>query len=243
MDGRGMMETRIQLISFASRESMAERLAELVALRIKASLHKKGHAYMAVSGGSTPVKLYENLSQQDLDWGAVCTVLADERWVDTYHEASNERLIKETFQRNKASELEVIGLKENTPTPRAAIKAVDEKLSHLPDMLDVAVLGMGTDGHTASWFPYSEGLDEALSLDAGCVAAISAKRSDVTGPNTDRITLTFTMIEKAELIILMMNGTEKRMAFEWVVEQGPIEEAPIRALLQSRPDMWACWAP
>ena len=222
------------LIEFASREAMAARIADL----LEARLADGGE--LAVSGGSTPQALYKNLAARSLDWNKVCATLVDERWVDINHPRSNEAFALKAFA--AADEVSITGLFNGAASPHEAIEPVAARLEERGKPFDAVVLGMGGDGHTASWFPHARGLDEALTSKAS-VCAIEAKPSDVTGEEVDRMTLTLSAIKDARLIVLLLAGAAKRAAFEKACEPGPIEDMPVRAILRTRPDMWVCWAP
>lgn len=228
------------LIRFDSREQMAARVADLVALAIAANADGDVECELAVSGGSTPMPMYQTLAAKKLAWSRTRLTLVDERWVAANHPRSNETAIRKAFAAAKA--LRIDGLYNGAPTPAAGAEAAEMKTDLRQKHFDAVILGMGDDGHTASWFPHAEGLDRALGGPQN-VCAIKAKKSAVTGEETDRITLTLAAIRDARLIVLMMTGEEKRATFERALESGPVEDMPVRAILRARADLWACWAP
>lgn len=234
------MASNPPVIEFASREAMAARLADLVT---EAALHGSlcdGHADLALSGGSTPQALYEAFAARDLPWAQMRITLVDERWVPLSHPRSNEAFIRNAFQ--AAEGAKITGLYNGAAAPHGGVGALEGVLDARQKPFDVVVLGMGGDGHTASWFPHAEGLSEALETDAG-VCAITAQKSDVTGDEVERITLSLSAVAAARLVVLMITGDEKRTAFERASEAGPVEDMPVRAILRARPDLWLCWAP
>jgi 6-phosphogluconolactonase len=93
---------------------------------------------------------------------------------------------------------------------------------------------MGPDGHTASWFPRAQGLDQALSRNGAKVAAVKADETDVTGRHTQRMTLTLGAIAGASRILLMIAGSAKRDALERALQDGPVADLPVRAVLRAR---------
>ena len=113
---------------------------------LRDSLLKTGKVSIALSGGSSPVALYESLSSIDLEWERVCVTLIDDRLVPADHDDSNQKLVRKTLLQGKASTAEFIRLQ-------------DWPESNLPD---IAILGMGTDGHFASLFPVMMGDAEAM---------------------------------------------------------------------------------
>ncbi|MEO0410799.1 MAG: 6-phosphogluconolactonase [Pseudomonadota bacterium] len=230
------------LITFASQAQMAVKVADLIEAQLRAVLLEKGKAVFAVSGGSTPRALHGALAQRDLRWQDVTTVLVDERWVPADQPGSNEAFVLETLRRDKAAHVPVVGLYKPAPAPQAAVEAVAADVAKAAASIDILHLGMGPDGHTASWFPGADGLQEALTT-ADQVAAIAAKKSAVTGALTERMTLTLAAVKAARHIVLMLTGLEKRRVLETALENGPIDALPVRAILRARPDMWVCWAP
>lgn len=234
-------ETAIR--EFPSREAMAQALAETIAARLAHAAGARGAATMALSGGSTPAGLYEALSNRDLDWPRVTAALVDERWVPPGAEGSNETFIRATLQQNEAKDVRLIGMWSEAPSPAAGLAAAHARYDGAAAAFDVAVLGMGPDGHTASWFPHAQGLAQALDMAGPRLAAVKAAKSAVTGDHLDRMTLTLGAVSGAGFICLLMTGEEKRAVFERALEDGPVEDLPVRAILRARPDLWACWAP
>lgn len=232
------------LIAFPSRAAMAARLADLIALRLQASIAKRGRALFAASGGSTPKPLYEALSAANIDWTRIDVTLVDERWLAPGAPGSNETSVRETLLKNRAAAANFTGLKTAEADPFAAAPAVNAALDALAFPIDVAVMGIGADGHTASWFPNAEGLTAALDAAGQTKAvAIRAQKSDVTGDFLDRMTLTLPTIARAKLVVLIMTGPDKHETFEAARAGGDEKDMPVRALLHAAPELWACWAP
>ncbi|HXI87949.1 MAG TPA: 6-phosphogluconolactonase [Parvularculaceae bacterium] len=229
------------LIVFPSREAMSARLADLIETELARGVCEDGAGEFALSGGSTPKPLYEALSKKNIDWGRVTATLVDERWVAPTADGSNEKFIREALLKEKAAGARFRGLYNGAATPKDGLAGCEKMLASRRKPFDVVLLGMGEDGHTASWFPHADGLGDALAS-SGQVAAIRARKSAVTGPFLDRMTLTLSAIRDARLLILMMAGDEKRATFARALEEGPIEEMPVRAVLRARPDLWACWS-
>lgn len=234
------MASKPDLIAFASREAMAARVADVLEATLAAGSSHDLPKELAVSSGSTPKLLYETLAGRDLSWSSVHLTLVDERWVGQDHPRSNEAFIRDAF--SAADGVDIAGLFNGAPSPEAGVKDLTDKLHRRRRAFDAVVLGMGDDGHTASWFPHADGLEKALtSPDPVC--SITATQSTVTGEEIDRMTLTLSAIESARLIILLLAGDTKRAAFEKTLENGPPEDMPVRAIMRARPDMWVCWAP
>ena len=238
------MASRPELIEFRSRVGMADRLADLIQLAIAGPIRHEGLANIALSGGSTPALLYQRLAQTNQsDWSKTQIGLVDERWVAPGEEGSNEAFIRDVLDIEKNPPGEFSGLWSNAADPKAGAFAASEKYHELKHLLDVVVLGMGADGHTASWFPQAEGLESALSMDREEIVHVRAKASKVTGPYLDRLTLTLGAVAHARLIVLLLHGDSKRNTFLEACKPGPVEDMPVRAILNVRSNIWVCWAP
>ena len=211
--------------------AMTAELAARVIADLEAALKVRGKAVLAVSGGSTPADLYRTLSQAELDWPRITVLLVDERWVNPGEAGSNARFVHDTLLQDAASAARFVGLKTPAASPFDAVAALKPEIAALGPP-DVAILGMGADGHTASWFPHARGLDRALEQDGATIAAIEARPSDVTGDHLQRMTLTRVALARAGRLILMIRGADKRAALEAALREGDIADMPVRALLR-----------
>lgn len=235
----------IREFQFEQRSHLLTALVAECQDLIAEGISKHGKATLLVSGGTTPAPLYEALSKTNLAWNKVHIALVDERWVDQTHAASNEALIRRSLLINNAKVAHFTGMK--TVAERAADGQAEAEANYqnLPQPFTVAIIGMGNDGHTASLFPHAKGLKQALSADnSQLTAAITAQQSAVTGPNTERMTLTLNGLMKTERLILLMTGEDKLAIFDMAMKPGPIEEMPIRAILhQEQVPVELYWAP
>ena len=230
------------LIEFATRRVCAERLADLIESQIGRAIAERGGAVIAVSGGATPEALYKELSTRALDWSKTSIVLVDERWVAPGEPGSNESFVKGALTINRAAIARLIGLWSPAPTPGVGLSEALGRVRGI-EAFDAVVLGMGGDGHTASWFPHCEGLGGALARSGPPIAAVRAKNSGVAGAFPDRMTLTLGAVASARSVCLLLAGADKRETFDRARGEGPVEEMPVRAIMRARPDMWVCWAP
>lgn len=231
------------LIAFATPGAMAERLADLISLTLDRGVEAQGLATIALSGGSTPAPLYRALARRNIDWSNVAATLVDERFVPPGATGSNETLLRENFLTNEAAKTRFVGFWSGEKDIDAAAKAASEYVRSIVRPFDVVVMGMGADGHTASWFPGADGLDRALGRNAPLVAPVVAKKSEATGEFRQRLTLSLPAIADARLIVLVISGEDKRRVFAEALKEGPVEAMPVRAILRARADLWAAWAP
>ena len=200
---------------FADADQLARSLALNVAASLRQALAATEHATLAVSGGTTPQKFFDALSRQKLDWHRVNVTLVDERQVDETSPRSNAKLVKAALVQNEAAAANFVPLFEN---PAAA---------DLPNF-DVVILGMGNDGHTASFFPGGDTLATALSNSAPPLLAISAPSS-----GEPRITFSLPRILAASEIILHIQGADKSATLEKALSGSDELEMPVRAVLNS----------
>lgn len=201
--------------TFGTPETLHVDAAHWIETRLADALARRGQASLICSGGSTPGPVYRELSDLDLNWSKVSVGLADERWVEASDGASNEKLVRDTLLKNKAADATFLPMKTAAASPFDAIEEVDALYRPITSPVDVMVLGMGTDGHTLSWFEDAKGIDEAMSPDATRnVAAIEAQKSKTTGDHTLRMTLTLPVVARARYILLLMSGDKKRTVFE-----------------------------
>lgn len=215
----------------------AVALADAAATYIAERLLIAPRASLVVSGGSTPLPFFEALREKPLDWVRVDILLADERWVPESDKDSNTRLVKDNLLQGPASEANYLSLKQPGETPAdglAAVRAALEEL-HLP--LDVLVLGMGNDGHTASLFPDAPELDRALDVNSDEVV------TSMTPPSQPqkRITLTLRALKQAGFTALHLKGDDKLETVHAACSDiEKIREMPIRAFL--KPGLQIFWS-
>ncbi|PHS21779.1 MAG: 6-phosphogluconolactonase [Robiginitomaculum sp.] len=235
----------LALIRFDNAAQMDARLARLIADRLALSIAQNSRASLALSGGSTPRHLYEQLSYAPLDWSKVTVMLVDERFVPPGHDASNEKLVRETLLQNHAASASFVGLKGAAQTPEGAAMIANKTLDALGLPFDAVVLGMGEDGHTASWFSGAEGLDGVLDPQNPVLCApLNALQSPITGPYTSRLTLTLSALKEARLCVLTLKGSGKKEAYGKALKPGPVNDMPIRAILRTPLGaFWPCWTP
>ena len=207
--------------------------ANSIELVLKEALQTRGSASIMVSGGSSPRPLYERLSNADLDWKNVTISLVDERWVDSGQAGSNEDFIRETLIKNKAKEANFFGLKTDNDSVEAGLSTAEKRFENVQKPFDVCVMGMGTDAHTASWFPNSIGLSNALSLDnTNRLCAINAEGAAVAGDHPNRISLTLSAVLDSHAIFLYIPGETKRLVFNDAPNKSLLD-APVQALLRA----------
>ena len=230
-----MLERR----SFADKPTLAAELAEAVAERIRAAIERDGTAAIAVSGGSTPGRFFQALGKKrDIDWSKVIVTLVDERWVDETSDRSNALLVNERMLQGPAATARFFPLYSGGGEPdMERVQATNTLLAQLPDRFAAVVLGMGNDGHTASFFPGGDTLGEALSSE-GPALSIRAP-----GAGEPRITLTLPRLLRTDGLYLHIEGEEKAEVLETALGDGPVEDMPIRAVLRSGQAVTVYWCP
>ena len=194
---------------------------------LNAAIAARGHAALALSGGTTPVRFLEALSGRDVDWPKVTVTLVDERFVPPDDERSNERLVRRHLLRDKAAAARFVGLWRATHCVEGAAQEALRDIARLPTPLDAVVLGMGTDGHTASFFADAEGF--GLLIDPNCPVPVLPVKAKSAGE--ERLTLTLPVIVQARFLALHIEGDEKRRVLERALGSATAEEVPIRAVL------------
>jgi 6-phosphogluconolactonase len=234
------MHPRLHEHRFPDKVALIHALSGEIKVDLEEAIAARGTAGLIVSGGRTPLPLFEQLQREKLPWGSVWISLADERWVETNSEASNERLVRQHLLVDYAAKARFVGLKNPAPTPEAGAEWAWRALSRLPRPYDVMVLGMGDDGHTASLFPGSLALARALDASAapGCVAINS-----LTAPHA-RISLNLSALLEARRIVLHIEGEAKWQVYQRARAAGPVAEMPVRAILnQHEVPVDVFWSP
>jgi 6-phosphogluconolactonase len=234
------MNALLPATKFSDIEALSRALADQIAAALKSAIAARGLASLVVSGGKSPIKLFEMLRGEDLDWSRVCVALADERWVDPSDPGSNEKLVRDVLLKEAAAAARFLGLKNGAPTPDMGAVSAWETFARVPRPFDAVVLGMGDDGHTASLFPGSPNLPNALNpaAAAGCVGM----RAPVA-PHP-RLSLNLSALLDARRIVVLITGDAKWRTYLGAGAEGPVQDMPVRAILrQTRTPVEVMWSP
>lgn len=222
----------MKFIEYPDSEMMMLDLANTLAGDIENALLTKDTASFSVPGGTTPGPIFDSLSAADLEWDRVRIFLNDERWVPEDSDRSNTRLLKQRLFVNKAAAATHVPLYAPADAPEDKLDELSGAIeANLP--LDVLLLGMGADMHTASLFPGADQLDLALSDAAPTLLAMRAP-----GAPEPRITLSAPALAGALKIHVVIKGAEKRAAIEAAQHLSPTE-APIASVLSHATVHWA----
>jgi 6-phosphogluconolactonase len=223
---------------FATPETLAKTFAGRIADVLAEAIKARGEALLAVSGGTTPVHLFKVLSETELDWRHVTITLVDERFVPPSSPRSNEGLARRDFLRGKAAEANFVGLYHEAPTVEEAAKKAEAALATLPYPFDFVVLGMGPDGHTASFFPDDPDLARPLDL-SGKRIVLPIHAASAGEP---RLTFSLPKLIEARHLALHIEGIDKKQVLEKALAHGP--RLPIRAVFDAaKKPVEIYWAP
>ncbi|KMM17795.1 6-phosphogluconolactonase [Synechococcus sp. GFB01] len=220
------------LVVAGSAEDLARQCAETIATSIDLALAERDRAQIALAGGGTPRATYARLGQEHLPWERVDVLLGDERWVPSDDPASNARLLRETLlAQGPARSARFHPVPTDLPTPADGARSYADLLRQLcsgeTPRLDLVLLGLGDDGHTASLFPGTP--------------ALAVREQPVTvgeGKGLPRITLTAPVLSAARRVVFLVSGAGKRQALQRLLdpEESP-ERTPAR-LAQPQGEIW-----
>ncbi|MET1218924.1 MAG: 6-phosphogluconolactonase [Glaciecola sp.] len=222
---------------FSDAASLTESFADRIVGIVQHALVEKGHATIVVSGGRTPIALFQTLSQADIAWENVTITLADDRWVDVHDDASNDKLVRTHLLQNHAAKASFITLKHDVEDAADAVELCEAALAAITLPFDVLILGMGEDGHTASLFPCSEQIAAGLDLN-------SNKKYIAVQPTTaphQRMSLTLPALLASRNIFLHLTGESKKDVILKALQANEID-MPIKAVLD-RASVNLMWAP
>ena len=222
----------IEWWEFDSAKEMAEQVAGDIGFVIESALQAHGGARLAVPGGSTPDLIYAQLlKRKDIDWTRVTLIPTDDRLVPLDDALSNYRKLRSFFEAKKADIVSLVD-ESSLDDPQEAGRLADARLSLLQWPLDLACLGMGADGHTASIFPGPD-LDAAIN-GPRTRRAIGVRPDPLpqTAP-VPRVTLTSPALASARAVMIVISGAEKRRMLEQALKEGPLSAAPIGRLVST----------
>lgn len=232
--------TTLERHDFADPSALALQLAKTIADQLNKAVAAKGQAVLAVSGGTTPVELFEILSMQDVAWKQVTITLVDERFVTPDNERSNEKMVRDLLLQNKAAQAVFVSLYASGQTAAVAAVTAANRIDALPKPFDVVLLGMGNDGHTASFFRGGSRLDQAI--DPQTRAVVLPMQAE--GAGEPRLTLTLPLLCSANYLVLHIVGQKKLAVLEEALASDDAMVMPVRAVFQhAKTPLQVYWAP
>lgn len=221
----------MNLSIFATALEQIDSVTKNIANLVETTLATKSNMTIAVSGGRSPVNLFEALSKLDLPWDKITITLVDERIVATNSSDSNEKLVKRHLLKNKAARAKFIGLVHSLTDNNINLAKAAEI-----GTIDLAILGMGEDGHTASIFPDCKELKQALNLKNKNSYIIT----NPLGAKYQRIGLSLSGLSTISYLLLNISGDIKLNVFrEAMLRQS--YNYPISHLIHNRPDIYIYW--
>ncbi len=212
---------------------LAVKAADLVIQAARDAIARRRRFTFVLSGGSTPEKTYALLAQADrasaIDWPHVYLFFGDERFVPAQDPRSNFGMVR----RNLLAQVPIPSANV-FPVPTQVHNAAEAAAAYarqiaeffsisdrtIPPRFDLIFLGMGSDGHTASLFPFADALDVTD-------AWVTWTPPGILPPPVDRITLTYPVLNAARQVVFLVSGKDKAVALRDVLEgQAPREDRP-----------------
>ncbi|MCU0569272.1 MAG: 6-phosphogluconolactonase [Oculatellaceae cyanobacterium Prado106] len=218
------------------KSSLIERSLQLVLKKMVTAIEQKGQCTIALSGGSTPKPLYEALASQDLPWNQIHIFWGDERYVPASHPDSNEGMARQAWLNQvPIPAANIHAMITNEADPAIAAQKTEQHLQEFfkvsPGVfpaLDIILLGMGADGHTASLFPHTEALQV-------CDRLITVGNKD----GQPRLTFTISLINQAHCVLFVVAGADKQPALAQVfADQGDALTYPSRFIKPQGELIW-----
>lgn len=220
--------TEIEWWDYDSAEEMADAVAGDAAFIIESAIDARGAAVIALPGGKTPLAIYDRLAKAKLDWKRVTILPTDDRLVPMGDALSNITAIAKVFLPRGVRLLPITS--EAATDYKAAGRAADARLQDVHWPLDLCVLGVGADGHTASIFPGPD-FDEAVNgpKERRAIGVMpGALPAEAPVP---RVTLTRQAIIASRALMLAVTGQAKRDVIERAIQDGPMSPYPIGRVL------------
>lgn len=225
---------------FGDKETLFSALKTHIEQTLHHALETQARASIAVSGGSTPAPLYQALAQSPLDWQRTDITLTDERFVPRDHADSNEAMLRRTLLSGAVCDANFIPLTHESKSAEQAAQISSDALGQMQLPMDLVILGMGNDMHTASLFPDAPELAGALSpaQDQRCLALHPASSEHA------RLSMSLNTLLNSREIVLLITGQDKQETLQQALKCDTIEKAPIAAiLLQSKVPVHIYWSP
>ena len=227
------MIKNIEILS--DKAALVQRSLELVLDKFHQSVAERNRFTLALSGGSTPKPLYEAMASQDLPWDKIQVFWGDERYVPSDHPDSNEGMARKAWlNRVPIPAANIHAMPTDAADPAVAAQRYEQELQQVFQVqpgeipaLDVILLGMGDDGHTASLFPYTDALQVHDRL-----ITVGNKNGQ------PRISFTVPFINQARCVIFMVAGASKQEALAQIFAPDADSVAYPSRLIQPQGELW-----
>jgi 6-phosphogluconolactonase len=222
----------MQLHKYTSAQQQAQAISEQLKHLIEQLLTTQSQVTLALSGGKSPIAIFTQLSHYNLAWDRINLTLVDERFIPTSHEDSNEKLVRQHLLINQAQVANFVGL-VTSDNILQSVNNANLQIKHI----DIAILGMGEDGHTASIFPCCPELNSAINLE------LMPEKYIITTPTSakyQRIGLSLAGILEIKHLLISINGDAKLSILQQASSQLSIVY-PISQVLTRRPDCQVFW--
>jgi len=225
---------------YDSADEMADAVAGDIGFIVESAIDARGEALIAVPGGKTPLPIFARLAKAKLNWKKVTIIPTDDRLVPLTDERSNIRAIAQAFLPAGARVFPITG---DIADHKLAGNSANAKLSELKFPLDLAWLGVGNDGHTASIFPGPD-LEDAINAPNGRHAVGVMPDPLPEDAPVARVTLTRSAILSARTVLITLTGDDKRAMLEKAIEDGHSSRLPIgRVLAEAEQPIDIHWHP
>lgn len=202
--------------TYEDARSLASRAADIVQSEVESGTR----VALGLAGGSTPRATYEALASRDIDWSKTAAWLTDERWVPPMHPDSNQRMVREALV--TSSSVQFLRPDTTLHSPAAAADRFTDVLTSVLATTSrrVTLLGIGTDGHTASLFPNTTGLTSGgPRYVANFVPEFDAWR----------LTATIDLLSASDIVVFLVTGSSKAGIVAEIAEGADVPAARITA--------------
>ena len=210
--------------TFADLEALSQAAAESIVAIARESVQARGRFSIALAGGNTPKRTYELLGERHrdaIDWSRWQVLFGDERFVPNDDKRSNYKMARDALLAGAPIPVDnVHPIPTDTPTVGDAADAYDRTLRHVladgtqPSAIDLVLLGVGPDGHTASLFPGSPVLAERTQW------ARAVEAPTMVQPSVPRVTLTLPCLNGARNVLFLVAGNDKRPVVVEILQGG-----------------------
>ena len=235
------MSDEIEWWDYDDVAELATAVAGDIGFIIESAIDARGAAVIALAGGKTPLPIYEKLAAAKLDWKRVTIIPGDERIVALGDPLSNVTNLAKTFLPRGARVLPIVP--NAAADYKVAGRSADALMQDLHWPLDLCLLGVGTDGHTASIFPGPDFEEAVNGPKERRALGVMPDPMPLDAP-VPRVTLSLAAITSAKSLLVAVTGKEKRKVIEAAIKQGSSSQFPIgRALAGTELPVDIHWAP